>query len=72
MKKYLKLILLAGWFFAIRTRDDVPGAFVVTMFGPYTVESICKNKEDEVTGMLDAFGMQGQYQLQKCFERKEA
>jgi hypothetical protein len=68
--KYLRLLLIFGWFFAVQTKSEVPGAYITTMVGPFADEGTCKSQYDALVEMLDAFGIQ--YAPKKCAYTQES
>lgn len=68
--KYLRLLLIFGWFFAVQTKSEVPGAFITTSVGPFENEDVCKEQYGALVEMLEAFGIK--YAAKKCAFTQES
>lgn len=70
MKRYLGLALVFGWFFAVQTSATTPGAKVTTVVGPFVDEQSCKAEYEDLTSMLDQFGVK--YASKVCAYQQES
>ena len=68
--KYLGLALIFGWFFAVQTRAQTPGAFITTTVGPFQSEESCKAEHSALIEMLESFGIK--YAEKKCAYTQES
>lgn len=64
------LPLVFGWFFAVQSPAQTPGALVTTVIGPFSSEAACKAEFDELKDMMDQLGLHPKYA--PCSYRQEA
>lgn len=69
MKKYIRLALIFGWFFAFQSPYNEAGVTMSTLVGPFASENECKAELDEMKLLAKELRVPSQFT--KCQYRQE-
>ena len=72
-KNIVIALALVGWFYATRAAlPEYPGAFTISIDGPFKSEAQCESARRNYLEFLEAFGALDKIQIKPCFEKKES
>ena len=66
-------LTLVGWFYATKAAlPEYPGAFTISIDGPFESKAQCESARRNYVEFLEAFGALDKIQIKPCFEKKES